>query len=124
MHQSLSLAEKFDVNWTKMRPDILGCSQTISHLLNRILSYSSFTKGAKIIIYLARCVDAWNISVKIDRKMSDNLFAANYISDQDRIRRTVRFLINVITAIFRIVSDLAIYCGTIDHRMKNSLIHN
>ena len=74
--------------------------------------------------HLARCVDAWNISVKIDRKMSDNLFAANYISDQDRIRRTVGFLINVITAIFQIVSDLAIYCGTIDHRMKNSLIHN
>ena len=73
--------------------------------------------------HLARCVDAWNISVKIDRKMSDNLFAANYISDQDRIRRTVRFLINAMTAIFQIISHLEIYCGTIDHRMKNSLIH-
>ena len=69
-------------------------------------------------------MDAWNISVKIDRKMSDNLFAANYISDQDRIRRTVRFLINVITAIFQKISDLEKYCGTIDHCMKNSLIHN
>ena len=72
--------------------------------------------------HLARCVDAWNISVKIDRKMSDNLFAANYISDQDRIRRTVRFVKKVITTIFQIIS--AIYCGTIDLRMKNSLIHN
>ena len=75
-------------------------------------------------LHLARCVDAWNISVKIDRKMSDNLFAANYISDQDRIRRTVRFVIKVISTIFQIILHLAIYCGTIDRRMKNSLIHN
>ena len=42
-------------------------------------------------IYKVNCNDAWNISVKLDKKKANTLFADNYISDQDRIRRTVRF---------------------------------
>ena len=42
-------------------------------------------------LYKVNCNDAWNISVKLDKKKANTLFAENYISDQDRIRRTVRF---------------------------------
>jgi len=42
-------------------------------------------------LYRVKCTDAWNISVKIDQKKANMWFAGNHISDQDRIRRTVRF---------------------------------
>ena len=38
-----------------------------------------------------RCDQAWNISVKLDKKKANSMYAENHISDQDRIRRTVRF---------------------------------
>ena len=41
-------------------------------------------------LYMVKCTEAWNISIKIDQKKSNALYAANYISDQDRIRRTLR----------------------------------
>ena len=42
-------------------------------------------------LYKVNCNNAWNISVKLDKKKANALFAENYISDQDRIRRIVRF---------------------------------
>lgn len=42
-------------------------------------------------LYRVKCTDAWNISVEIDQKKANMWFADNHISDQDRIRRTVRF---------------------------------
>ena len=41
-------------------------------------------------VYKVKCSEAWNISVKFDQKKANEMFAANYISDQDRIRRTLR----------------------------------
>ena len=41
-------------------------------------------------LYKVNCNNAWNISVKLDKKKANTLFAENYISDQDRIRRIVR----------------------------------
>ena len=45
-------------------------------------------------LYRVKCTDAWNISVKIDQKKANMWFADNHISDQDRIRRTVRLVCN------------------------------
>jgi len=42
-------------------------------------------------LYKVRCVDAWNLSVIIDQKTSNALYAGKHISDQDRIRKTIRF---------------------------------
>ena len=42
-------------------------------------------------LYKVRCDQAWNISVKLDKKKANAMFAEKHISDQDRIRRTVRF---------------------------------
>ena len=39
---------------------------------------------------MVKCTEAWNISIKIDQKKANSLFAGNHISDQDRIRRTIR----------------------------------
>ena len=44
-------------------------------------------------LYRVKCTDAWNISVEIDQKKANMWFADNHISDQDRIRRTVRYCI-------------------------------
>ena len=41
-------------------------------------------------LYRVNCNNAWNISVKLDKKKANSMFAENYISDQDRIRRIVR----------------------------------
>ena len=41
-------------------------------------------------LYKVNCNNAWNISVKLDKKKANIMFAENYISDQDRIRRIVR----------------------------------
>ena len=41
-------------------------------------------------LYRVNCNNAWNISVKLDKKKANIMFAENYISDQDRIRRIVR----------------------------------
>ena len=41
-------------------------------------------------LYRVKCTEAWNISVKIDQKKANEMHAAHYISDQDRIRRTIR----------------------------------
>ena len=41
-------------------------------------------------LYRVKCTEAWNISVKIDQKKANAMFADNHISDQDRIRRTIR----------------------------------
>ena len=41
-------------------------------------------------LYRVKCTEAWNISVQIDQKKANLWFADNHISDQDRIRRTVR----------------------------------
>ena len=42
-------------------------------------------------LYKVNCNQAWNITVKLDKKKANSLFAENYISDQDRIRRLVRY---------------------------------
>ena len=42
-------------------------------------------------LYKVNCNQAWNISVKLDKKKANALAAENHISDQDRIRRIVRF---------------------------------
>ena len=41
-------------------------------------------------LYRVKCTEAWNISVKIDQKKANEMHASHYISDQDRIRRTIR----------------------------------
>ena len=41
-------------------------------------------------LYKVKCTESWAISVKYDQKKANELFAAKYISDQDRIRRTLR----------------------------------
>ena len=41
-------------------------------------------------LYRVKCTEAWNISVQIDQKKANLWYADNHISDQDRIRRTVR----------------------------------
>ena len=41
-------------------------------------------------LYKVKCNDAWNISVLIDQKTSNAIYAGKHISDQDRIRRTIR----------------------------------
>ena len=41
-------------------------------------------------LYMVKCTEAWNISVKIDQKKANAIFAGNHISDQDRIRRIIR----------------------------------
>ena len=41
-------------------------------------------------LYRVKCTDAWNISVQIDQKKANAMYADNHISDQDRIRRTIR----------------------------------
>ena len=42
-------------------------------------------------LYMVKCTEAWNISVKIDQKKANSIFAGNHISDQDRIRRIIRW---------------------------------
>ena len=41
-------------------------------------------------LYKVKCTEAWNISVQIDQKKANAMYADNHISDQDRIRRTIR----------------------------------
>ena len=48
-------------------------------------------------LYRVKCTEAWNISVKIDQKKANEFYAAHYISDQDRIRRTIRYQITTTT---------------------------
>ena len=43
-------------------------------------------------LYRVKCTEAWNISVKIDQKKANQWYAENHISDQDRIRRIIRYL--------------------------------
>ena len=42
-------------------------------------------------MYKVRCDEAWRITVKLDKKKMNSMAAEKYISDQDRIRREVRF---------------------------------
>ena len=41
-------------------------------------------------LYRVKCTEAWNISVQYDQKKANDLYAKKYISNQDRIRRTIR----------------------------------
>ena len=51
-------------------------------------------------LYRVNCNNAWNISVKLDKKKANIMFAENYISDQDRIRRIVRCVSSIIIFLF------------------------
>jgi len=42
-------------------------------------------------IYKVACNDAWNISIELDQAKANELSSAGYWSDQDRIRKTIRF---------------------------------
>jgi len=42
-------------------------------------------------LYKVKCTDAWNISVKYDRKKANTLASGRYISEHDRRLRTIRF---------------------------------
>ena len=42
-------------------------------------------------LYKVRCDEAWRITVKLDKKKMNSMYAEKHISDQDRIRREVRF---------------------------------
>jgi len=42
-------------------------------------------------MYKVKCTDAWNISVKYDRKKANSLAAGRLISEHDRRLRTIRF---------------------------------
>ena len=41
-------------------------------------------------IYKVKCTEAWNISVKYDRKTANSFAADKYISEHDRRLRTIR----------------------------------
>ena len=41
-------------------------------------------------MYRVKCTDAWNISVKYDRKKANSLAADRHISEHDRRLRTIR----------------------------------
>ena len=42
-------------------------------------------------LYKVKCTDAWNISVKYDRKKANSLAADKHISEHDRRLRTIRY---------------------------------
>jgi len=42
-------------------------------------------------LYKVNCNDAWNISIELDQAKANELSSAGYWSDQDRIRKTIRF---------------------------------
>jgi len=42
-------------------------------------------------MYKVKCTDAWNISVKYDRKKANSLAAGKLISEYDRRLRTIRY---------------------------------
>jgi hypothetical protein len=43
-------------------------------------------------VYKVNCNEAWRISVELDQPKANELMSANYISDQDRIRKIIRYL--------------------------------
>ena len=42
-------------------------------------------------LYKVNCNDAWNISIELDQAKANELGGAGYWSDQDRIRKTIRW---------------------------------
>ena len=46
--------------------------------------------AAKSEMYRVKCTDAWNISVKYDRKKANSLAADRHIAEHDRRLRTIK----------------------------------